>query len=447
MFTIILLVLLEIQSIINILFILICSLLFLRNRKLLYLIYIILLPTNGFISTEDNLFGVFHVLYIVNLFSTLGILVDWNSIKEKKKLVQFNHLEIEKYAYYLILFVLLFLVLSEYRFYFLGKSIISFQLLLTRTIRYFVMFIPILLLVKLSFFYDYKQIIRMGFLVSISLIAVSIIFSDQLHKIGFATIGNLFEANVWEGEINRRAGFFCSLGDVNSAGGFLAIGYAFALFLDTKYLDKFRKNVLLIILILGILATGSRTALVDAGIITLIFIFTTSIRNLQKIIAVNIILILVAILFFGDYATSALNRFEVLEVGEGHLDRYRVHGRLGGWVLYLDYIFSNISVFLWGATESVYKFEGGDILNERVAHNLYIQIIYFWGIFILLILIRILFLLLKAIFSNKSKLALLCLFIGFFGTSFTVSDTGVFLGLILAIAAFPKFQPKVINFI
>ena len=430
---------------VNSMFLMVCFGILIWNRKFLLYLYVILLPTNGFISTEFNFLGVFHITYTINLFATIAIIMEWQSFSRNGRKILYKNLGIERYAYFLALFAFLFLLLSEYRFFLLGKGDTSIFLLITRSIRYFVLFFPILMLIRLSGIFEYKQLIRNGFLFSLMILGLSMIFSDQLFELGLYTTGKFFLNPGLGGTVNRQAGFFCLLGDVNSAGGFLAVGYAFVLFLDKRYLLKTRRIALVVIIILAVLSTGSRTALVELAVISLLFVFTGSISSKQKLAMISFILLLATFLYYEDYVQSVLDRFRVLKIGEGHLDKYSTHGRLGGWFFYLEYIFSNINRFLFGVTESVYKREGADLLDERVAHNFYIQVIYLWGIFPFLILLHILYKYIKTSFYSGSKFIFLAFFIAFFITSNTVSDTGVFLGFFIAIAAFPANNPTVSN--
>ena len=69
----------------NAFFLLLCTLLLIEDRKLLILVYVITFPTNGFISTEYNLIGIFHVSYTINLFASIAVFIEWRAISDNTK--------------------------------------------------------------------------------------------------------------------------------------------------------------------------------------------------------------------------------------------------------------------------------------------------------------------------------------------------------------------------
>ena len=100
---------------VNLLYLIICSLFLIYDRHLLILIYIITLPTNGFISTEYNLFGFLHVSYIINLFATVAVFIEWRYLPADTINEIQNSNNTKKFVYHIVIFLLLYHILTDYR--------------------------------------------------------------------------------------------------------------------------------------------------------------------------------------------------------------------------------------------------------------------------------------------------------------------------------------------
>jgi hypothetical protein len=421
---------------VNLLYIAVCTVLLIMNRRLLLLIYIIYLPTNGFISTEYNLFGILHVSYIIHIFALTAALFEWDYIDSETKIEIRQKFRINKIAFYFALFVFLYLLLSEYRLYFLGLSEISINKLVNRTIKHSMMFLPLLILIRLSCIDTYYRIILKGYLVSLTIIALSIIFSGYLHQLGVTTqdadrlIGSGFQDSYV-----RRAGVFIGFGDVNSAAGFLAIGFAFVLFSEKYLLSNSIKSFLLVLFTIALIAAGSRASFLGLFSIIVLFIISTNISVSYKVIYSIFISTLILLLYTQGYFIPILDRFSELSAGEGHFDIQHQFGRIGGWIFYLDYIFSDIYVFLGGTTTSIY--EGMMVPYERAAHNFFIQLLYRWGIFPLLYILILIVRYIQYSTQPHLKVIYIAILIPFIVTLIFVSDTAVFLGFTTALVALP----------
>jgi hypothetical protein len=425
-------------NIVNYLYIAVCFILFIIDRRLLILLYIVYLPTNGFISTEYNLFGILHVSYIVNMFALGTILLEWHSLDWETKMKIKESSRFNSIVLYFALFLFLYMLLTEYRLYLLGMSDISPTLLITRSIRYVLMFVPLILLVRISSIEYFNNILRKGFILSISIIALSMIFSVQLSSMGIATQedSTIMQTGI-QSMVLRRAGVFSSIGDVNSAAGFLAVGFAFILFIHKVYMQTKLKSILALIIILAFIAAGSRAAIGSTILVIILFLMVRDTSFREKIGLIFFIALIIFILFTQDYIEPVLRRFSELRMGEGHLDSHHEFGRLGGWLFYINYIFSDTKIVLFGATESIYK----DLFSvhfERVAHNFYIQLLYRWGIFPLLILLYLIAKYITYSIHKSFEPILLAILIPFVVTLFFLSDPGVFLGFIPAIISLPQ---------
>jgi hypothetical protein len=387
-------------------------------------LFIALLPTNGFVSTEYNLLGVIHSSYIIYFFSFIALLLEWSSLskQEEYEINQYRKLLIGIIT--LLVFFFFYSILLNIKKDILGLESISFQLLLTRTIRAFLFFGSLFIILKLSRLSCYLYYLRKGFMFSLVIISLGAIFSNLWQNLGIY-IGS-DEVQNFGFEV-RRSGFWGLSGDENSLAGFLAIGFAYTLF-------KHQRNYqwVLLVISLGILSTGSRTGVLNILLILVFFFIARDVQIKSKSrLFIFLIIAMVFGLYFGVFS-NIIERFLALGTGEDKgLDSSATFGRVGGWLLYLRFIFSDYSVFFFGTFESLYKALGINYY-ERVAHNFFIQLWYYWGIFALSFFLYIL----RKIFIQSKKIiernALIAIFIPFVVTLFTVSDTGVCFSFIIA---------------
>lgn len=419
------------QISINFLFLALFVTLFcLKKYELILFLYIALLPTNGFVNTEYNILGIVNSKYIISLFSLFsGILLD----KQLKNNYKFD--ELSKFGFEIIVFVSIYLFLQNYKVDLLGVQEISISKYTTRFIKVLIDAIVLFYIIKLSNLSYYKLYFQKAFGVSLLLIALSMIFASNLYNLG-VYMGD--ESRFQVGEENQRLlGIwgFAGGGDVNTIGGFLVMGLSCILF-------SFKKTpwLMVFILILGIMVTGSRTAFVNLSIVFVAFMLFGSGSLNKKIKRICWIVIFIFVLFTFGVFDFVIERIMLLVTGEdGGLDAEGT-GRLAGWIWYLNYILSDLNTLLWGTSENIY-----DVMvnigfrKNRVVHNFYIQLWYFFGIFALLIflflIIRLCFFILKK--GNKVQFFLV---LPALITLFTVSDVGVIFYIPIVLTLFTSFN-------
>lgn len=424
---------------VNLFVLLISIFLFFFNRDLLLLIYLILLPTNGFISTDHNFLGFLHVSYIINLFTTISISYEWY-FRYKYQNIETTKLKgVKKHINWFIIFVLLYLILTDLRTFFLGLNEVElYKATVTRPIKHFVMFFPLLALTR-EFIYNRKRkLIERGFQYSLALISISIIFSGLLTDIGFYTKEPSKITNILNQEtFVRSSGFFSGLGDVNTAAGYLAIGTAYLLFF-TPYMKYVKKISLISLLGIAIFHTGSRAGLANLFLVYLLYFLSFEISIQKKILYGGALIVVGIGVFQLQAANQIVERFQKLIGGEtGHFDAEYIGGRLGGWVLYMDFIFSDINITMWGTTENLYKtFVSYDY--ERAAHNFYISLWYYWGVFAVIIFLSKLSLFVRSALRSSYAVGMLAIFIPLTSTLFVVSDIGILIGFIMSLIVIPN---------
>jgi hypothetical protein len=335
----------------------------------------------------------------------------------------------QKTAIYLTIFTFVTIMIIQFKMYEfnLGRSNIDFGTFVKRIIKYVLLSFALIMLVKRYNIGPIKEAVIIGLGVSIIFLSSSIFLADFLSSIGFdCKIGASNENFLTEA---RKSGFFMNEGDENTAAGIFALTTGLLISLTRKYKPIIPINLIIGFAIIGILGTISR-----AGAIALIGIFVLFITMESKTSTSNfklffVILLLGTILLYGGYMENILARFSIIEstMSDNNDSRY------GGWIFYLSYIFSDISIVLWGATENLYTgaYSGNFF---RVAHNFYISNIYYSGIFSLIILIRLLYMYLKnyIIQVEKSYLILYTIF-PFLMITNTTSDLGIFFPFIISI--------------
>lgn len=424
------------QQFVILMFVVVCPILLIVDRKLLFLIYIISLPTNGFIATDENLFGVVHVLYVIHLFTLFGLLLEWGSLRGKSKDQAPGKGDLSKYASVFTLFILFYLVFTDYRLAFFGVQRIYIDTLISRTIRYFLMFIPLFFLIKLSYQEVYKKIIQNGFLISVGLVAFSMVFAEQLYRIGIEVqeIEELSQI-AYQSDFIRRAGIFFSFGDTNSAAGFMAVGLGYSIFYK-GWKKKILRYLQIGLIILAVISSGSRAGIISLLFVILVYFLSKDVSSRGKIVFISFILGIGFLLLGGGYIDPIIDRFTELQIGQGLLDPNYELGRVGGWLFYLDYITSDIRTLLLGTTESIYLRVGWfSVYKERVAHNFFIQLWYYWGIFPLFFLLSRVLSLIRYSFHSPIRSRLNAIILPTLTTLTFVSGVGVFIVFIVALVS------------
>lgn len=412
-------------QIVNILWLIFCAIFYFSNKKLLYLLYIIVLPTNGIIGNQYSLFGFIHTLYITNLFTFLRLINDTQYIRHKMSLQLSPN---KKILRNIIIVLLLILFLKTLRGDYLN-DLIPLSLLLTRTMRFIVQFLPLIMLLRLTSIPKYKSLIGTGFLISSLLISLSIIFSNQLYLLGFSS----FYGERFSDELSwRSSGFFGFFGNVNGAGAFLSFSSAYALFLLIRSRKKVLLTILLFIFLYGLFHTGSRSAIMGFLLFTIGLILLHNIRTQRKFLLILILLIIFVVLVQFHFFIRSVERFEEFADRQagGNLDPNNVYARLGGWIFYLEYIFDDPEIILFGTYDSLYEESG--IGKHRDAHNFHIGTLYNCGIFFLIYIFYLYYRFLK---FNSPRTIYFFLFLSLFFITNGGGSYAGFLGFYLFITA------------
>ena len=403
----------------NIFFLLFMLFLFVTKSDLLIFIYVAFLPTNGFIPAESKFLGIFHILQTTHLFTLLRLIQIKNGrnlkiseiLKSNPGVRTASTLIIIVFAYYFLLEIKLSFILSG----------VEFTKVITRLIKYSILFISLYYLMIIAIYEKYRVIIRSGYLLSILVISISIVFSEKLVRIGLP-VNTLTTEFFKEGvKLQRTGGFFCDFGSLISAGSFLSMSAAFLLYerYNNKHINNLFNGSLLILAYTGIFFTISRTPITSGLIVLLLYIFITYRRalNPRHILGLAILSIL-TILFIGTpLYNNILFRFDITDRA---MDQQELFTRGGTWLFYLNYFKENIHLFFIGAIENPFR----QYFNMvRSAHNFYLQLYFYFGA----IGYYFLFVWLKRYFGNTKyfSINLFILIIPFIAETFFVSELAI----------------------
>jgi len=320
------------------------------------------IPIGGLISTEANILGILGIDEIINL-SALTVII----IQKRKFKLEKNHLN--QLAISLILIYLVYLNYCNFKNSFVEIENVTYFVSIKRLIKSVVLYIPIIYLVQLLRLKHFRDAVILGVKFSIVLLAITTIFSSYIDSYNLSSITYLEKTEV--GEIVRTSGIF-SCGGINALGNFfvIAIGFFLSIVEREKNLNKY--IFFIAIAIIGVLFTGSRTAITGLTVISIIFIF----RNYKRSAGLKFFLLIVlGFLILEPFVVSVLVRFydsnKQIEGEEG--------SRLFKWVLYVNYIIENPRILLWGIDHPFWY--------RRGVHNFFLEIIFNSGLIIFTIFI------------------------------------------------------------
>lgn len=398
------------------------------DRTSLLILYIILLPTNGIFLKEYNLFGIINIDIITNLL-TLIFLFQTN----RKNVKQHPH---QKIVIAYIAVILLYVVYVEFKDVYFNIGYTNYARAISRSIYLILKYAPLLFLIRITENLFIKDSLLKGINLAAIFLFLSVLLTPYLHANGFKVSGLEYETSV----VYRYSGFFGS-GDTNSVGAFFAILIGFYLSRIEKIKRLKGYSFLLLISVITIFVTASRTSIIALGILVIIY----ALRNFKHMHMGKLLLLASFVLIvFSELIFSSLTRFETTNE---QLQTEVTTNRIGKWILYMEDIADNPSSLLYGSSEGILADPRYSKSLYKAAHNLYIQITHNAGLIfpILILLIYIKFLILT--FSNNYKYSFLYYILPFLLITMTVSDLGAGIYLYFFIAL-NEIQPqrKIVSF-
>ncbi len=361
---------LQLYLVANILYVLLLFLLLISRSNFLIFLFVVFLPTNGFLPAEYKFLGIFHIQQTTHLFAFLRMLQIFSDYKIDRRYI-YSIYPVLKILGSLILFVFAYYIIREIKNLIIMPDADIIKLP-TRLIKYSLLFLTLYSLTFLMVIDKYKIIIKKGFLFSIVIISLSIIFSTYLGRIGLV-VATLDANYIKEGiTFQRKAGFFTDLGSIISAGSFLSISVAYLL---TEHLDKFKTTLaynrfIIFIAIVATLLTISRAPILSISLVlTYYFVSPLSMRKIPMFI---IIISLIFIFYGSNIFESILFR---VNQSDKVFQKNELFTRGGTWVFFFNLFINNPYLAIFGSFENPF-------INRftilRSAHNYFIQL-YFYG--------------------------------------------------------------------
>ncbi len=259
-------------------------------------------------------------------------------------------------------------------------------------VRFYLYYMSMILLIKIIYQKDLFKYIIVGVKFAIVTIVISMIYTRELILMDAGVsydIGR--KAVILSGEYQRYVGFYGAGGDENSVGVFMASTFGFFLALFEKNGNIKKYIIFLGLTVLGVLLTGSRTAFMSLATVVLIFLITN--RSGKNKFAILFAIVIFYFVFLKQLE-AVLQRFLDPSAAKA-VNPADKHGRVGKWIIYIDWLTKNPQTFMIGNLEN--------ISLRRAPHNYFILLVYKSGLLVLFIFLRMLSKLFGSIkFSLKS---------------------------------------------
>jgi hypothetical protein len=351
------------------------------NKEFIIVLYLVLLPTAGIISSEENILEAFGLDEFINIIA-IGYFLSSKQAKNKLNLVQNN-------ARGFVILMIIIVCLTNFKNAFFDIYGGEFFLVLKRGLFLTIKYLPLLYIIRRIKHFRIKQHAILGMYIGAVIIVISQIFNESLFALNLVTFDDSefagLAANIEK--VNRFSGFYN--GDPNSAGIFLLMIIGF-IFIEIEKFKNLRKYLYPLVLFLcyGILMTASRTVIVAFALVTLIFAYNNRVNKLSIQIY---FLYFLGVIFAFDFVANQLSRFH-----NAHLQTSAdVDGnRIMKWVYYINFMIESPIYLITGSQEEI---------NNRAAHNVYIQMLYNVGLLPVIIFIAKTKNSIKLLYSKNKK--------------------------------------------
>jgi len=418
---------LQMYLFVNITLLLFCSLLLFWKPEVIVSLFVVLLPTNGLYSTEANIMGILGPVTITQLLAFLILFKERRNTSIKTQ----RHFHI---AILFIIFLLLFNVVYEFRNAYYDIYDVTWTAALKRFIKYFFRFGTIYLLICALYKGKYLGVVLNGIHIGVVLLIFSSVFTIQLQDLKFLTT-DASEDVAGFFTIERKSGFF-GAGDVNSLGGLLATYLGFLLIISYGEVKKTLLFFMLALTFIGVIYTGSRTAIISSTLVMILFLFLKNpirSKGLNKTILLVLLAFSLSTVFFlfNDQTRILMFRFQEA-MFETNINNEG--SRLFKWLYYLNDIASNPETLVIGTNHELTVIYSSGFKEQRVPHNFYISALFHSGIIILMIGFVAWFKLIRLSLNEKH---LLLIALPTFAISFYVSDWGYFQYFVLFLVLVP----------
>ena len=299
--------------------------LFFTKKEYLIILFILFLPTNGIISSDDYLFGILGI----NQINFISMMLFFLSIKNNNKptLIQNN-----------IKFLIYALIVS-YAFEYFKDAVYgigstpNFTSASRKFINLLSKYIPLLLLINNL---NHPKIFNLTFssiFPSIFGLVVYAFFSSFLPEIGLKSFGN----EVSSFGIDRVYGVVAD-GDSNTFGTLIAMSIGFILLANSKS-SKIIYNLLILICLLAVASSGSRASIISLILVLLVYYFISSFdpRKLWFILIISLVVV-----FSFESWIHIVDRFSLVDQ---QFNTETSSNRIGKWILYINFVLKKFTEY------------------------------------------------------------------------------------------------------
>jgi hypothetical protein len=320
-----------------------------RGLNAILFSYMVLTPMRALVSVDDYILGVIGPDNIPAIILTLIFILDRNKQK----------ISIKHFQGYPVFLLLLFFIIGGYiidikAYYLYDSSVIIKTNNIIRDSIYIIAFYYVVTLSESKYRF---RAIEMGFIIGSAIIAFSIFNSDLMEEIGLIT-GFSVE--------DRASGFLQTNPNVAGAICSIVIGFIIARYHSRTFIANPIFYLLAAILLLfGIIGTGSRQALLSVVIVTLFYMYLNK-YSFIKLFSFSLLIII------GSYIVINYGNLLIERVTIGIEEERPLASRPQHWLWYMAYILNNPKVLIFGNYE----------LREYIydSHNYYIRLLYSLGI-------------------------------------------------------------------
>lgn len=412
------------ELVVNIIMFGICLISLFYNPKFLIFLFVVLLPTNGIFSTEENLFEYFSLLTTSHFFVTIYLLFNYKKILRISNTSDTNKdiRDIQNLSSLIIISLFLFLAYSDIKNGLFGIYDIDLNMGIRRLVKSIFRFLPLVLLIKLLVVEDIARIVKLGMLTGVIFLVITSFFTDQLMALNLLAkdISDIGYGNY--GFVKRHSGFF-GWGDVNSFGALLVIFLGYYFYIYSRRANFLIFQTTLVLVFIAIIYTGSRTTFISLIAFFSIFAFTQkgTLKYKYLLLATVGVFTILLVPEFNYAFNSVIGRFAY---ASQELDTRHTGTRIAKWLMYYYYMMDNTYIFLTGTFKEFWldlSMENWRFFQRRVPHNLYIWMLFQSGFVPVTILI---YSISKILIKAKRFLESFYLVLPFLMISMYVSDWG-----------------------
>lgn len=386
------------------------------DRIGLFMLFFVLILSNGVIPKEQYIFG---VLGVQQTISVLALIASAINLRKARK----YSTKIDKVFCLLILFYFTYILYTTFKNAYFGIFETTYLRAVLQSINLLIVVVVLLTVYKQ---YNSEKIFYLRIALN------TIIFFASLTIFQFAFSNNLHAQYEQIEGIQRYTGFIGN-GDSNTLALIMVIGIAIVLSYHNKIKNSFENFYTMTVLALAILTIGfsaSRSGLLLALLVFILFFWRNRVNSRTVVLY-----ILLSFTVIASLPLLSRNIQRLHGATEEQISTKRgTSNRVGKWMFYVNFIADNPKTLIRGANKEI-KVQWNH--SFKVAHNLYLQIIYNSGLIILVILLIAIKKI--ALFANKYNKDIWIVFLPLIlGLGF-ISDLGA---LLFFIISFPSFFVK-----